>query len=469
MRSLNHLEQYFLQLVSHNNAIPILTVRYENRINNELFKKALSFVVKQNDLLNSNITELNGTYFIKYKNCSSVIYEYRESNKNLLHNDIDVTEVSKLDSFILFIILNNIKNSSEVVLCYNHSLFDGVSINNLMEDIYKSYNALTNNETLIIQPRLINKDLLEISDRVSSSKLLFDYYLNNLQTSLNIFFRFIESIHQYYLDDNFKYVTDKEYNNTTLSIDPNLYKKFQINSFEKLNYLKTNKDYSETNYLSSVRFKRSNYRSISNLCRKNNINIFSYLCALLADVLHVNYSNSWRQDIKIQTFINLRNHKNFSYTSKDQGLLICPYFVNLECSQENNILKNSKNIFDKLSIFTEQVSPNYINEIYRIGNETLDLFYKGYLDLTKFDTNHIDLGVNNLGVIKQFENFKMGKYEAMIFFKTDLLPKIYLYFVTNQNEELFLSLSSSRIHKLDHKKIFDEIVERFENISIEEE
>jgi hypothetical protein len=65
--------------------------------------------------------------------------------------------------------------------------------------------------------------------------------------------------------------------------------------------------------------------------------------------------------------------------------------------------------------------------------------------------------VNNLGVIKQLENFKMGKYETMIFYKTDLLPKISLYFVTNQEEELFLSLSSSYIHKLDHENISTEI------------
>ena len=51
----------------------------------------------------------------------------------------------------------------------------------------------------------------------------------------------------------------------------------------------------------------------------------------------------------------------------------------------------------------------------------------------------------------------MGKYETMIFYKTDLLPKISLYFVTNQEEELFLSLSSSYIHKLDHENISTEI------------
>ena len=37
-----------------------------------------------------------------------------------------------------------------------------------------------------------------------------------------------------------------------------------------------------------------------------------------------------------------------------------------------------------------------------MGNEAFELFYKSYIDLSKFDSNHIDIMVNNLGVIKQF-------------------------------------------------------------------
>ena len=176
-----------------------------------------------------------------------------------------------------------------------------------------------------------------------------------------------------------------------------------------------------------------------------------------------------KQKLNILTFLNLRNHKNFSFTFKNQGLLICPYFLNLNCSQKNNIWKLSRNVFDEYSAFSDKVSLYDINEIYRMGNEAFELFYKSYLDLSKFDSNHIDIMVNNLGVIKQFENIKIKKYETLIFNRTDLLPKINLYFITNQIGDLFLSLSSSYIHKSDHKNIFNQIVDRFKNISTEKQ
>ena len=102
----------------------------------------------------------------------------------------------------------------------------------------------------------------------------------------------------------------------------------------------------------------------------------------------------------------------------------------IKFSQKNNIWKLSRNVFDEYSAFTDKVSIYDINEIYRIGNEAYVLFYKSYLDLSKFDSNHIDIMVNNLGVMKQYENINIKKYEIMIFNKTDLLPKIYLYFIT---------------------------------------
>ena len=48
VRSLNYIEKFFLRLVSQNNAIPILIIRFGNRINKDLFKKALSFVKNHN-------------------------------------------------------------------------------------------------------------------------------------------------------------------------------------------------------------------------------------------------------------------------------------------------------------------------------------------------------------------------------------------------------------------------------------
>ena len=77
-------------------------------------------------------------------------------------------------------------------------------------------------------------------------------------------------------------------------------------------------------------------------------------------------------------------------------------FLNVKCSQKNNIWKLSRNVFDEYSAFTDKVSLYDINEIYRMGNEAFELFYKSYIDLSKFDSNHIDIMVNNLGVIKQF-------------------------------------------------------------------
>ena len=469
VRSLNHTEHFFIRLVSHNNAIPIVTIRLEKRINNELFKKAVSFVIKHNDLFHSTVTKLNGKYFLKYTNRPSVKYEYKESNKILLHNDIEVNEVSRLDSYILFIILNNLKNSSEIVLYYNHSLFDGLSVNNIMNDIYKSYTALTKNEPLRIYKNIINNDLSEISKIDSSNKIIYDHYYSFLKISTNIIFSFIETVSLYYLENYLKYISHNYQTISPLLTQINFYKKFQINSFDKLNYLKKNKNNNDITYLSSVKFIRSDYRSVSKLCFKHNTNIFSYLCSLLADVLHTNYSIIKKQKLNILTFLNLRNHKNFSFTFKNQGLLICPYFLNLNCSQKNNIWKLSRNVFDEYSAFSDKVSLYDINEIYRMGNEAFELFYKSYLDLSKFDSNHIDIMVNNLGVIKQFENIKIKKYETLIFNRTDLLPKINLYFITNQIGDLFLSLSSSYIHKSDHKNIFNEIVDRFKNISTEKQ
>ena len=469
VRSLSQSEQFFLRLVSYNNAIPILRITFDNRINNELFKKAVSFVIKNNDLLHSNVTELNGKYFIKHTNRPSVIYEYKESNEILLLNDIDVTKISRLDSLILIIILNNFKNYSEVVLYYNHSLFDGLSINNIVDDIYKSYTALTKNENLSIYRKIINKELFEIDKIDSGNKILYDYYNSIFQISSNIFLRFIEKTNLYYFEECLKYISDKGQTKSSLPTQFNFYNKFHINSFDKLRYLTKNNEYNETSYLSSVRITQSNYRSVSILCHKNNINIFSYISSLLASVLHTNYSNLKQQDVKILTFLNLRNHKNFSYTFKNQGLLICPYFYNVKCSQNNNILKLSRNVFDEYSVFTNNVSLYDVNKIYRTGNQVLELFYKSYLDLSKYDSNHIDIVVNNLGVIKQYGNLKIKNYEPMIIYKTDLFPKIYLYFVTNQIGDLFLSLSSSYIHKSDHKNIFNEIVVRFKNILLEKE
>ena len=351
VRSLNYIEKFFLRLVSQNNAIPILIIRFGNRINKDLFKKALSFVKNYNELLCSTIDELNGEHFIKRTNSPSFVYEYRESEKPILHNDINATVVSKTNSFIIYIILNNLKTSSEVAICYNHTLFDGLSINHLMDDIYKSYTSLIKKESLRIYKKQINENTLQVDTLHISNKLISDYYFNYLQISSNIIFKYFKKSYQYYLDHTPKYFNDIYQLNYQLPNQFYFSNNFQINSFDKLKLLEKNKDYNESTYLSSVKVSRVNYQSISKSCNKNKINIFSYLCSLLTDILHKNYASLKRQEIKILTYINLRDHKNFCFTIKNQGVLICPYLINIRCSDNNDIWEQSRKIFDERSIF----------------------------------------------------------------------------------------------------------------------
>jgi hypothetical protein len=155
--------------------------------------------------------------------------------------------------------------------------------------------------------------------------------------------------------------------------------------------------------------------------------------------------------------------KHFDYSWKPQGLLILPLLFNTTCSDNSYLWEQGKEIFEYLSNITKIANPSTINEIHRNMNILSNLFYKNYLDFTKFDSKYLDIMVNNLGVIRQYESLKINQVDHIIHNETDLIPKLLLYFYILKGE-LYISLSSAYIHKSNHDFIIENLKNQIQNI-----
>ena len=481
VRNLSSMERVFLKFVSNNNAIPISIVRFEHRFNNELFKKAISVVSNHNELLRSCISKINGEDCINYTNHTSVRYEYRESDIPILHTGIDISDISGKDSFILSIILNNQSKCSDVATCFNHVLFDGVSFDYLMNDIYKTYISLADNKVPTISEKQINLKQIQINDLNISNKLITEYFFNSMQRSYNIYIKTLDIYSQINIDNFVQYlknfyheIINYLYSVKILEGDSSsmkilcddyldLFKDYQVNNFDKLKFLRSNSDCNKKTFLTTISFSRELTSILLKNIETNDITLFSYICSLLSNILHKNYSTYKTQNIQIQTYLNLRYLKHFDYSWKPQGLLILPLLFNTTCSDNSYLWEQGKEIFEYLSNITKIANPSTINEIHRNMNILSNLFYKNYLDFTKFDSKYLDIMVNNLGVIRQYESLKINQVDHIIHNETDLIPKLLLYFYILKGE-LYISLSSAYIHKSNHDFIIENLKNQIQNI-----
>jgi len=474
VRELNNIEKVFLKFVSNNNAIPITILRLKHRIDNEIFKKAVYLVCDKNELLHSCITKKNGKDCIKKIDHSTLRYEYRESDDPLSHTGIDINKISGKESYILSITLNNQSDCSDIATCFNHVLFDGISLEYIMDDIYRAYISLVENKIPKISERKINLIQFKIYNLEITENLIKEFFFNIYQRSLNIFIKashfyshkntdiYLQNI-KYYFNQIIDYlhsinILEGDSNRTKILSDDyfDKFKDYQVNNLDKIKILPKNSDINKKTFLTTQCFSREITSNLLKQVEKNDVTLFPYICSLLSRILHKNFSTCKTQKIQIQTYLNLRFLKQFDYSGKPQGLLILPLLFNTNCTEDSSLSEQGKEIFANLSNITGILNPSTTYEIYRKINILNQLFYKNYLDSSKFGSKYIDIMVNNLGILRQYNILKIKKYETIICYETDLTPKINLYFYISKGE-LHISLSTAYIEKIDHEKILGKI------------
>ena len=476
VRNLNSLENVFLKNVLNNNLVATSISRFSRRLNNEFLKDSIAIITNHNELLKACVSESEGGVFINYKDFSTVHYEYRESDFPIKITNINIREITGMDSNILTIILNNYGDSSDIVTCFNHVLFDGISLDYIMDDIYRVYISLEEGHDPKIKDRRIDYSILEQQNVNINNEIFYDYFLNLLQRYYNILFQSLVNYNNLYLDECMSYLKDTIYKNTESSnrlninnnsnsnsnsnsdsIDYyfNLIKDYKVNSFDKLDILETNKRFSKIKCLTTISLPKNTTSNVLKNIELHKISLFSYVSAVVCHLLKNNYSTQKYNNIQILTFLNLRYLKHFDYSYKHQGLLAFPLYFNVNTTDKDNIWEQGREIYEYIAEINEKANPSTISAILDTLNNMNSFFYKTYLDLTKFETRYIDIQVNYLGVIKNYKSLHLNKSEVFIHNETELIPKlhIYLYILRGQ---LFISISSAFIHESNHTSIVND-------------